>query len=81
MSQWLPFFLGLTKIVDIKSPSRGFEFSITPLSRSLVISALIITLSPGAKVICLGLVACTGQRPPFLGARLRAKNSVEWSCA
>ena len=56
MSQWLPFFLGLTKIVDIKS--------ITPLSRSLVISALIFTLPPGAKVICLGLVACTGQRPP-----------------
>ena len=56
--------------MDRKSPLRGLVNSMTPLLRSLVISAVIISSSPEENVICLGLVAWTGLHPP--------SNSMWW---
>ena len=63
-------FLGFTNMVKIKSPSQGLDGSINNFYRSLAIPRFMISLSPDEKVICLGLVACTGLQCP--------SNSMWW---
>ena len=52
-------------MVEEKSPSHGLDGSITPLSRrALLLPGLQFVCTQMQKIICLGLVACTGLLCP-----------------